>query len=149
MNATPLERFLDDLKRVEPDQLRRMREAWDSSDPATREEAWRLVTRALKRDGRQRQLDQARDAVSRWVGDNAPGITTLLYAPGSDTDKERTEARVASVPAVLDAVLAIVAADILDQDQRYALSKPWRSGFAGEWSRPLRRTRGVRATPAG
>lgn len=148
MDTSPIDRFLDALPRIEPDQLRRMRQAWDLADAGARQETWKRATRALKAAGREQELDDVREAVSRWVGDAAPGVNSLVTML-RQTERDDSAARVGALPAILDAALAIVAVDLLDQDQRYALAKPWRTGISGEWSRSRRRPGAQRPTQPG
>ena len=44
----------------------------------------------------------------------------------------------------MDAGLATIAADVLDQDQRYLLMKPYRNGVSGDAGRPRRAGRATR-----
>ena len=46
MDTTALDRFMVDLKTLEPDQLRVMRQAWDDSDADVRRAAWKDATAA-------------------------------------------------------------------------------------------------------
>lgn len=134
-----IERFLARLASIEPEQARRMRIAWDMEDPAPRKAAWAAATAALRADGRGGELDALRDGVNTWAGDKAFNIVDA-YGGGS-LERTRQEARFAALPAVMDAGLASIAADVLDQDQRYALTKPYRSGLSGDAGRPRRAAR--------
>jgi hypothetical protein len=137
MDTTALDRFILDLKTLEPEQLRVMRQAWDDADAGPRREAWKVATAALERAGRRGELDALRGKLTTWANDTGV-FASVQY--GGTREKDRVEARVAALPPVMDAGLAAVAGNLLDQDQRYALTKPWRSAVSGQWSRPLSRS---------
>ena len=141
-----IERFQAQLVGIEPEQARQMRLAWDMEDPAPRKAAWIAATAAMRAAGRAGELDELRDAVNAWAGDKAFNFQDL-YGGGSP-ERTRQEARLAALPAVMDAGLATIAADVLDQDQRYLLLKPYRNGVSGEAGRPRRAGRTTRR-PAG
>jgi hypothetical protein len=127
---TPVtQRFLAQLVTVDPEQARAMRMAWDLEDPGPRRAAWAAATVAMRAAGREWELDDLREAVNTWAGDRAFNFVDL-YGGGSP-ERTRQEARFAALPPVMDAGLALVAADLLDQDQRYALAKPFRAGMTG------------------
>lgn len=140
-----IERFLARLVSIEPEQARQMRLAWEMEDPAPRKAAWVAATTALKAVGRGGEVDELREAVNAWAGDRAFNFVDL-YGGGSP-EKLRNEARTAAVPAVMDAGLLAIAGDLLDQDQRYVLGKPFRSGMTGETGRPRRPGRTMRRSP--
>lgn len=140
-----IERFLAQLAGIEPEQARRMRIAWDMEDPAPRKAAWSAATDALRADGRSAELDALREGVNTWAGDKAFNFVDA-YGGGSP-ERTRQEARYAALPAVMDAGLATIAGDALDQDQRYALTKPYRSGLTGDSGRPRRAGRPQRHPP--
>ena len=147
MEETALDRFLVELKTLEPHQARVMRQAWDDGDQITRRQAWRVATAALERTGRSGELDKLRAKVTTWANDTT-AFAGVQY--GGTREKDRVEARVAALPPVMDAGLAAIAGGLLDQDQRYELTKPWRSAIAGQWSRPMARStlrRSARSTP--
>ena len=146
MDSALIDQFLDDLQLIEPAQLQRMRQAWEAGDTLERQEAWRVGQDALRSAGRAGALDRTRSVVSDWANDSAWTLNSLYG--GAGREQTRVSARLAALPAILDAALAILAGDALDQDQRYALTKPWRAGISGEWSRPRRRAGGTgRSSP--
>lgn len=141
-----IERFLAQLVSIEPEQARQMRLVWEMEDAAPRKTAWATASAELKAAGRGREIDELRDAVNAWAGDKAFNFQDL-YGGGSP-ERTRQEARLAALPAVMDAGLAAIATDFLDQDQRYLLTKPYRTGLAGDAGRPRRAARTTRR-PAG
>ena len=75
-----------------------------------------------------------RGKLTTWANDTGV-FASVQY--GGTREKDRVEARVAALPPVMDAGLAALSGSLLDQDQRYALTKPWRSAVSGQWSRPM------------
>ncbi|MFO1540282.1 MAG: hypothetical protein ACKOTZ_07530 [Chloroflexota bacterium] len=143
--ADPVDAFLARIVGIGPDQARAMRLAWDLEPGAPRKIAWARATAALRDAGRDADLDALRDAVNAWAGDKAFDFVDL-YGGGS-TERTRQEARIAALPAVMDAGLVAIAGDLLDQDTRYLLQKPFRAGLTGEarrapGRRPVRRRAG-------
>ena len=112
-----------------------------------REDAWKRAGGELKRLGRADELERVRSSVSRWVSGESSGLREV-FAAGSVGDGDDPQARLAAMPPIMDAALAIVAADLLDQDERYALSKPWRSALYGQAERPRSRRPATRSGPA-
>jgi hypothetical protein len=142
-----IEAYLTQLESIEPEQARAMRLAWDTDDPGPRQAAWAAATAALKAAGRGAELDELREALTTWAGDRAFNFADL-YGGGS-SERTRQEARIAALPAVMDAGLLAIAGDLLDQDQRYALAKPFRAGVTGTIGRPRRAARRTRCPAAG
>lgn len=140
-----IERFVAQLVTIEPEQARQMRVAWDAEDPEPRKAAWLIATDGLKAAGRSGELDELRAGVNAWAGDKAFNIMDAVG--GDSAERSRQEARYRALPAVMDAGLATIAADLLDVDQRYLLLKPFRAGFSGEVGRPRRSGRPVRRSP--
>lgn len=141
-----IERFQAQLVSIEPEQARQMRLAWDMEDPAPRKAAWVAATAGLRADGRGGEVEELREVVNAWAGDKAFNFQDL-YGGGSP-ERTRQEARIAALPAVMDAGLAVIAGEFLDVDQRYLLTKPYRTGLTGEAGRPRRPGRTARR-PAG
>ena len=139
MDDAALARFFAALDGVEPLQAHVMRQVWDEEDVVARREAWQEGQAALRRAGRVRELDAVRGRVAAWGNETTAFAAVLVQSgqPGTQ-EKDRMAARHAALPAVMDAALAILAGDDLDQDQRYALTKPWRAALSGSWARPAR-----------
>jgi hypothetical protein len=104
-----------------------------------------VATAALSGAGRSAELDKLRGTLTTWANDTT-AFAGVQY--GGTREKDRVEARVAALPPVLDAGLAALAGNLLDQDQRYALTKPWRSAVSGQWSRPMSRSTPRRSSGA-
>lgn len=135
-----LDELIARLDTVEAEQARRMRVAWEMEDAGRRRDAWARARDALAAAGREGEIIRIREVANRWAGDRAFDINDL-YGGGS-REGTRGDARRLALPAVMDHLLATVAADLLDVDDRYLLSKPFRTGLTGE----MRRTPALRAT---
>ncbi|MFN8619759.1 MAG: hypothetical protein U0869_03295 [Chloroflexota bacterium] len=141
-----VKRFLDQLKLVEQEQAREMRQAWDVAPVEPRKAAWAKATAALKAAGRSDELDELREGVNTWAGDIAWNIIDQFG--GHSPERARQDARKRAVPPVMDAGLAAITTDLLDQDERYLLTKPFRAALAGEAGRPRHSARSIRRSPA-
>ncbi len=137
-----IERFLARIATIEPEQARQMRVAWDAEDPEPRRTAWTVASERLRAAGRHAELDELRAAVNEWAGDKAFNFVDAVG--GGSPEQIRQQARYQALPPVMDAGLASVAGDLLDQDQRYLLLKPMRAGMSGEAGRPRASGRSVR-----
>ena len=141
-----IDRFMEQLTSIEAEQARQMRLIWDMEDPAPRKQAWLTATAGLKAARRSNELDELREAVNEWAGDRAFNFQDL-YGGGSP-EKTRQEARVAALPAIMDAGLLAIAGEFLDQDQRYVLAKPYRTGLTGAIGRSRQALRSARRPAA-
>ena len=141
-----IDRFMEQLTSIEAEQARQMRLIWDMEDPAPRKAVWATATAGLKGARRGGELDELREAVNSWAGDRAFNFQDL-YGGGSP-EKTRQEARVAALPAVMDAGLLAIAGEFLDQDQRYVLAKPYRTGLTGSVGRSRQALRSTRRPAA-
>lgn len=115
------------LGRMSDADLIAVRGAWMGGDADVREGAWTKARAAARRDPRSRMLDQGRDRLASWVND--VGITwagaynrSVVVPAGMDQGNLRMNA----VPAVLDAMVAVIFDDELTDDERDALLEPLR-----------------------
>ena len=100
---------------------------WTGGDAALREQAWTKARAVPRTDPRQKALDESRDRLARWVNDL--GITwvgafnrSIVVPSGVDQGNLRSNA----VPAVLDAIVAAIFDDVLDDDEHDELLEPYR-----------------------
>jgi len=127
------------LSRMSELDLRRVRLAWEVEDADRRSRIWRRAKPLIQEGDRDRLLEQSRDRLAAWANDFASGRTGT--PEDASWDMGRLDARTAAIPAVLDAVLAVVAGEGLAVADRSFLSAPFRSGFLQPTSRrPRRRT---------
>ena len=100
---------------------------WTGGDAALREQAWAKVRAVPRTDPRAKALEESRDRLAQWVNDL--GITwagafnrSIVVPAGVDQGNLRSNA----VPAVLDAIVATLFTDLLDDDEREELLAPYR-----------------------
>jgi hypothetical protein len=104
-----------------------LRGLWTGGDAALREEAWNKARAVEPGDPREKILDQCRDRLATWVNDT--GITwagaynrSVVVPSGVDQGNLRMNA----VPPILDAIVATLFDDVLDEDERNELLEPLR-----------------------
>ena len=120
-----VDRLFDRFERMTDAEFIMLRAVWAEQDPAARQEAWSMVKAALRTQHRAAMLDDARNRIAAWVNNHPPAISqgdvpVGFSRSGMDANTVREEA----IPPMLDAIAATIAADGLDQDQRWALLKP-------------------------
>ena len=100
---------------------------WTGGDAALREHAWAKARSVARTDPRAKALEESRDWLAQWVNDL--GITwagafnrSIVVPSGVDQGNLRSNA----VPAVLDAIVATLLADLLEDDERDELLAPYR-----------------------
>ena len=104
-----------------------MRGVWIGGVAELRQKAWTKVRATSLDDPRAKLLEQSRDRLATWVNDL--GITwagafnrSIVVPMGADQGNLRSNA----VPAVLDAIVATIFEDVLDEDERDELLEPLR-----------------------
>jgi hypothetical protein len=122
-----VDRVFTALGKMSDSELLAMSGVWTGGDAALRETAWAKVRATLKRDGRAKVLEESRERVARWVNDT--GITwagaynrSIVVPSGVDQGNLRKNA----VPAALDAIVAMLFDDVLDDEERDELLEPLR-----------------------
>ena len=128
-----VEDVLDTLDGLDEADMLALKALWDDQSGAMRERAWRHAKSIIERRGLDDSLYWAREAVAAWAGaarTDFSGIEGLLGRPGTQVC-----GRQVAVPAVLDAVAAILARDELSADEEATLSTPW-AEVTGRLRRP-------------
>lgn len=125
---TALDNLFVGLSRMTDLDLRRVRLAWDAQDARRRSGIWRRALRLIHENDRDQLLAQSRERLAAWANDFASGRSGT--PEDASWDMDRLDARAATVPAVLDAVVAIVAGDGSEVVDRSFLSTPFRAGFS-------------------
>jgi hypothetical protein len=119
-----LDRFFERLDRVDTDVPLVMGAAWHSADPQEREDAWKQVRALGRRAALGRRIDEARERALQWA--QRPGQTySDLTLYGGGLDPIWNDARRQAAPAIIDAAVAIVLGDHLDEKSRDVLLGPW------------------------
>ncbi len=122
-----VDRLFGELARLGDSDLVAMSGVWTGGDAQLREDAWTKVRSVSGSDPRAELLEDSRDRLARWVNDL--GITwagaynrSIVVPVGVDQGNLRRNA----VPAVLDAIVAMLFSDLLDDDERDELLEPVR-----------------------
>lgn len=126
MDARALDDILLRLPDLTEDEVRVLHAAWDGGDVGTRTRAWRHGKRILAAWRAESVLEGAKDQVQRWMRDFASGRSAVPNGiDPSFVDIQRLDVRIAAAPAILDALLGVIAGEELDEDERDELMRPW------------------------
>jgi hypothetical protein len=121
--GTPLvQELLDRLAKLDPDQLQELGYAWNGLSRKELHAAHKAVKEAIEEDDTWRdQVKAAQDEVSAWADAPHPP------RPGRRGDMVPPDPSVvrAAVPAAVDAVTALVLADLLEPEDAEVLYSPW------------------------
>lgn len=120
-----LDALFDRLSQITLGETRAMVAAWNAADAAERTAAWGAVRREVRASGRQKALDEAREALLRWSNDFAHGLPAATYSFSYNDETDRLETRIAALPPILDAAAATIVRDRLPDEQFQALHGPW------------------------
>jgi hypothetical protein len=121
-----VDRLFDRFERMTDAEFMMLRSVWEGGDATAREEAWTMVKAAVKTSRRERMLNDARNRIASWVN-NYPSRGAFPDSTGqmSLSGLDQASVRRAAIPPMLDVIAATIADDGLDQDQRWALFKPY------------------------
>ena len=125
-----IEQILGRLDSLTDDDVWFLADQWQKADAAARRRAWARAKAAVVAAGSEGVLNEARRVVGDWMKAERTdfhGIEGLLGSAGS-----MAAGRQAAAPAVLDAVVATLGADALDDYDCDVLVSPWRSLDADE-----------------
>ncbi|HVM29780.1 MAG TPA: hypothetical protein VM305_03300 [Candidatus Limnocylindrales bacterium] len=117
--------LLEQLGPLTEDDMLVLVEAWEREDEAARRRAWTRAKTEISQRGLDRSLEHARHTVARWAAagrSDYHGIGGLLGLPN-----DGARLRMLAGPAVLDAVVGMLAGDGLDDLERDTLTRPWRA----------------------
>jgi hypothetical protein len=121
-----IERMLNSVARLNDAELVMLRARWEADDPERREIAWGMAKAAIRRTKREGILEAARTTIVEWLNDFRPAPFNRFMGSslvGIDSvSVGNTNSR--AVPPVLDAVVALVAADGLGESDRRVLMDP-------------------------
>lgn len=125
-----IDQILGRLNSLTDDDVWFLADQWQKEDAAARRRAWAKAKSGVEAAGSEGVLNEARRVVGDWMKAERTdfhGIEGLLGSAGS-----MAAGRQAAAPAILDAVVATLAADALDESDRDVLVSPWRSLDADE-----------------
>ncbi|HWH36235.1 MAG TPA: hypothetical protein VNT28_00480 [Candidatus Limnocylindrales bacterium] len=120
-----LDLLLDELDLLTEDDIPLLVEAWQREDDAARRRAWSRAKAEIDRRRLGGALDRARSEVGRWAAagrSDYHGIGGLMGMPTREA-QERAQA----APAILDAVVALLAGQALDDEEHAILAAPWQA----------------------
>ena len=121
-NTGLIREFLVRLAALDPDQLSALSAAWSSLSKADLRQAHRAVQDLAKEDETWRgQVRAAQEEVSKWADSPhpaRPGRKGVLLPPDPEIIR-------AAIPAAVDAITALVLADLLDPDDADTLYAAW------------------------
>ena len=124
-----LDALLKEILRMSDADLRLLRLNWDEVRSEDREAAWQVVKRVVQGDPGRSLMEEARSRLAEWVNNSATwtgfGFGEVPTSTGSGMNL--ADVRRAALPALLDAIAALIAEDELTDDQRTALVEPWSS----------------------
>ncbi len=122
-----VDRVFASLDRMDDFDLVALGGVWMGLDAEVRGQAWSKVRSVPRDDTRAKSLEQGRDRLAGWVNDL--GITwagayerSIVVPAGVDQGNLRRNA----VPAILDAIVAVLFEDVLTAEEREVLVEPLR-----------------------
>jgi len=122
-----IDSLLNELLRLSDAELRLLHLGWEEVDPEQRDLAWQTVRGVTWREPGKRLMENARSTLAKWVNNSATwtgfGFSAVPTSTGSGMNM--ADVRREALPAVLDAVGALIAEDELAADQREVLLAPW------------------------
>jgi hypothetical protein len=125
-NQHDVERFLDRLDALDQDDLLRLTAAWEGASGEKRREAWRSARAAARAQKRDAAVDRAQSAVVSWSNRRSPMISDAwgTFVAG---DQMRADVARNAVPALVDAIAALVVRDAIPEGAFDELYGPIRS----------------------
>jgi hypothetical protein len=121
-----LEKFFADLFRLTDGEVRAIRLIWESENQFDRRRAYEKGRDAIDREKRMDLVDEAQSGIKRWIANYLTGMTGPYagFPTGSGSGMDTGEVRRGAIPPLMDAVVAIVAADGLDLEEQDILLGP-------------------------
>jgi hypothetical protein len=120
-----LGRLFDGIFRLSDAELRMIRMVWEAEDQQLRQRAFQKASKAIDRD-RRALLDEAQSTIRQWIGTYLTATTAEYgaFLTGPQGGMDAGEVRRGLIPPLVDAVVAIIAADVLDAEERGLLLEP-------------------------
>jgi hypothetical protein len=125
-NSDAVESFLERLREVDKGQALALAAAWNAADEPRRRLAWRAVRRAARASTDKRALRDAQSAVMDWSNSWTP-IPMYGYPGTGVLAEDLAQVMREAVPALVDAVSALVVGGLIDGTDFETLYGPWRS----------------------
>ena len=121
-----LEKLFSDLFRLSDAEIRAIRLIWESENQFDRRRAYEMGRAAIDREKRTDLVDEAQSGITRWIANYLTGMTGPYagFPTGSGSGMDTGEVRRGAIAPLMDAVVAIVAADGLDPEEQEILLGP-------------------------
>jgi hypothetical protein len=121
-----LGRIFDGIFRLSDPELRMIRTIWESEDEEARQKAFQTARATIDARHRRDLLDDAQSTMRQWIGSYLTATTAEYggFLTGARAGMDVGEVRRDLVPPLIDAVVAIIAADGLEADERELLLEP-------------------------
>jgi hypothetical protein len=121
-----LGRLFDGIFRLSDPELRMIRTIWESEDKDARQKAFQTARAVIDQRHRRYLLDEAQSTIRQWMGSYLTATTGEYgaFLTGARAGMDIGEVRRDLVPPLIDAVVAIIAADGLPADERELLLEP-------------------------
>ena len=118
--------LFDGVFRLSDAELRMVRVIWEAEDQQARERTFQKANATIGRKDRRAVLDDAQSTIRRWIGSYLTATTAEYgaFLTGAQGGMDAGEVRRGVIPPLMDAVVAIIAADDLDADERELLLDP-------------------------
>jgi len=128
-NTAAVETFLERIADLDQGEALRLAAEWQGADERRRRLAWRALRRAAREARRTGAVEAAQSAIADWSNERSP----LVYTVGFGTAGEfQADILRKAVPALVDAISALVVGGIIDGDEFEALYGPFRAVDEGQ-----------------
>jgi len=120
-----LDALFDKIARLSDAELRLLELAWLEADAAQRRQIWKKAQSIVRARDRDELLDGARFRLAAWVN-NYLSATSIEYGTllTARSGFDPSQVRRGAIAPIMDAAVAIVAADELDPAERELLYEP-------------------------
>jgi len=121
-----LEKLFADLYRLTDPELRAVRLIWESENQFDRRRAYERGRETIDREKRMDLVDEAQSGIKRWIAHYLTGMAGPYagFPTSSRSGMDTGEVRRGAIAPLMDAVVAIVAADGLDPEDNEILLGP-------------------------
>ncbi len=121
-----LEKLFSDLFRLTDPEIRAIRLLWESENQFDRRRAYERGRETIDREKRMDLVDEAQSGITRWIANYHTGMAGPYagFPTSSGSGMDAGEVRRGAIAPLMDAVVAIVAADGLDPEDQEILLGP-------------------------
>lgn len=123
-NAAAVESFLERIGDLDEGAALRLEAEWQGADERRRRLAWRALRRAARQAGREGAVEAAQSAIADWSQERSPLIYTVGFGAAGEY---RADVMRKAVPALVDAISALVVGGLIGGEEFEALYGPFRA----------------------